>query len=76
MGRTCIWKHYTKEKKCGSDTYDEMESTDELETVVRWNSEYDDNFSIHNNDDVKMNESWNHFGSDEDKGFNPLDYNA
>ena len=53
-----------------------MESTDELETVVRWNSEYDDNFNIHNNDDVKMNESWNHIGSDEDKGFNPLNYNT
>ena len=53
-----------------------MESTDELETVNRWNNEYDDNFGVHNNDDVMMNESWNHFDSDEDKSFNLLDYNT
>ena len=28
-----------------SDTDDEMENTDDLEIVDRWNSEYDDNFS-------------------------------
>ena len=44
------------QKKCDSDTDDEMKSTDDLETVDRWNSEHDDNFSVHNNDDV-MNES-------------------
>ena len=31
---------------CDSDTDDEMESTDDLQTVDRWNSEYDDNFSV------------------------------
>ena len=31
---------------CDSDTDDEMESTDDLETVDRQNSEYDDNFSV------------------------------
>ena len=50
-----------------------MERTDDLETVDRWKSEYDDNFSGHNNDDVMINESWNHFHSDEDKSFNLLD---
>ena len=38
-----------------------METTDEPETVYRWNSEYDDNFSVQNNDDVTMNESWKSF---------------
>ena len=38
-----------------------METTDDLETIHRWNSEYDDNFSIQNDDDVMMNQSWNHF---------------
>ena len=51
-----------------------MESTDNLETVDRWNNEYDDNFGVHNND-VMMNESWNNLDSDEDESFNPLDYN-
>ena len=62
------------QKKCGSDTDDEMETTDDLETAYRWNSEYD-TFSVQNNDDVMMNESWNHFDSDEDESFNLLDYN-
>ena len=62
------------QKKCGSDTDDEMETTDDLETVHRWNSEHNDNFSVQNND-VTMNE-WNHFDSDEDESFNPLDYNT
>ena len=53
-----------------------MEHTDDLETVKKWNSEYDDGFSVHNNDDVMMNESWNHFDSDEDESLNPLDYNT
>ena len=53
-----------------------MESTDDLQTVHRWNSEYDHNFSVHNNDDFMANESWNHFDSDEDESFNPLDYNT
>ena len=61
--------------KCGSDTDNEMESTDDLGTVDRWNSEYDDNFSVQNND-AMMNESWNHSDSDEDESFNPLDYNT
>ena len=61
------------QKKCGSDTDDEMETTDDLETAYRWNSEYD-TFSVQNND-VMMNESWNHFDSDEDESFNLLDYN-
>ena len=61
--------------KCGSDTDDEMESTDDLETVDRWNSEYHDNFSVQNND-AMMNESWNHSDSDEDESFNLLDYNT
>ena len=51
-----------------------MESTDGLETVDRWNNEYDDNFGVSHND-VMMNESWNHFDSDENESFNPLDYN-
>ena len=59
------WDKYLYEnitqKKCGSDTDDEMETTDDLEPVHRWNSEYDDNFSIQNDDDVMMNQSWNHF---------------
>ena len=50
-----------------------METTDDLETAYRWNSEYD-TFSVQNND-VMMNESWNHFDSDEDETFNLLDYN-
>ena len=45
-------------------------------TLHRWNSKYDNNFSVHNNVDVMMNESWNHSGSDEGKSFNPLDHNA
>ena len=72
------WDKYVYEKitqkKCGSDTDDEMETTDDLETVHRWNSEHNDNFSVQNND-VTMNE-WNHFDSDEDESFNPLDYNT
>ena len=52
-----------------------MKTTDDLETVHRWNSEYDNNFSVQNNDVVTMNESWNHFDSDEDESFNPLNYN-
>ena len=64
------------QKKCGSDTYDEMESTDDLESLHRWNSEYDNNFSVHNNVDVMMNGSWNHSDSDEGESFNLLDYNA
>ena len=63
------------QKKCGSDTNDKMESTDVLEIVDRWNSEYDDNFSVQNND-VMMNKSWNHFDSDENKSLNQLDYNS
>ena len=61
-----VYENITQ-KKCGSDTDEEMEHTDDLETVNRWNSEYDDDFSVHNNDDVMMNESWNHFDSDEDE---------
>ena len=38
--------------KCGSGTDDQIESTDEIETVNRWNSEYDDNSSVHNNGDM------------------------
>ena len=68
------WDKYVYEKitqkKCGSDTDDEMETTDDLETVHRRNNEYDDNFSVQSND-----ESWNHFDSDEDESFNPLNYN-
>ena len=64
------------QKKDDSDRDDEMESTDDLETVDRWNNEYDDNSGARNNDDVMMNESWNHFDSDEDKSFNPLEYNT
>ena len=67
---------YITQKKCDSDADDEMESTDDLEMVNRWNNEYDDNFGVHNNDDVMMNESWNHFDSDEKESFNPLDYNT
>ena len=44
------------QKKCGSDADNEMETTEDLETVYRWNSECDDNFSVQNNDDVMMNE--------------------
>ena len=51
-----------------------MESTDDLETVDRWNNEYDGNSGARNND-VMLNESWNHFDSDEDENFNPLEYN-
>ena len=44
------WGKYVYEnitqKKCDSDTDDKMETTDDLETVHRWNSEYDDNFSV------------------------------
>ena len=69
-GTNRYMKTYTK------DTDDEMESNDDLETVDRWNSEYDDNFSVHNNDDVMMYQSWSHSDSDEDKSFNLLDYNA
>ena len=53
-----------------------MKITDDLKTANRWNSEYDDNFSLNNNDDVKMNESWNYFDSLEDEIFNLLDYNT
>ena len=52
MGQTCIGKHH----KYGGDKDDEMEITDDLEAVDRWNNEYDDNFGVHNND-VMMNES-------------------
>ena len=38
-----VYENITQ-KKCGSDTNDETESTDDLETVDRWNNEYDDNF--------------------------------
>ena len=38
--------------KCGSDRDDQIESIDEIETVNRWNSEYDDNSSVHNNGDM------------------------
>ena len=69
----CVYENATQ-KKCGSDTYNEMETTDDLETVDRWNGEYYNNFSVQNNE-VMMHESWNHFDSDEDKSFNPLDYN-
>ena len=44
-----------------------MKSADDLEAADRWNSEYDVNFSVHNNDVFMMNKSWNHFDSDEDK---------
>ena len=54
------------QKKCGSNADDEIENTDDLEAVDRWNSEYDGNFSAQDNDDVMMNESWNHFDSGED----------
>ena len=73
------WDKYVHEnvtqKKCDSDTNDEIETTDDLETVDIWKSEYDDNFAVQNNDNVMMNESWNHFDSDEDETFNPLDCN-
>ena len=66
------WDKYVYEnntqKKCGSDTDDEMESNDDLETVNRWNSEYD-NVSVQNNDDAMMNGSWNHFDSDDGKSW-------
>ena len=68
-----VYENITQ-KKCGSDKNDEMESTDNLETVDRWNNEYDDNFGVHNND-VMMNESWNNFDSDGYESFNLLDYN-
>ena len=68
-----VYENITQ-KKCGSDTNDEIESTDDLETVHSWNNEYDDNFGVHNND-VMMNASWNHFDSNEDESFNLLDYN-
>ena len=68
-----MYENITQEK-CGSDTDDEMESIDDLETVDRWNNEYDDDFGVPNND-VMMNESWNHSDSDEDESFNPIDYN-
>ena len=55
----------TLHKRSGN-TDDEMESTDDLETVDRWNNEYD-NFSVQNNDDVIMNESW------DNDSYNPLD---
>ena len=45
-----------------------MESNDDLETVNRWNSEYD-NVSVQNNDDAMMNGSWNHFNSDDGKSW-------
>ena len=54
------WDKYLYEnvtqKKCDSDANDETETTDEIETVDIWNSEYDDNFAVQNNDDVMMNE--------------------
>ena len=53
-----------------------MESTDDLETLHRWNSEYSNNFSVHNNVDVMMNESWNHSDSEEGESFSPFDYNS
>ena len=68
-----VYENITQ-KKCGSDRDDEMESTYDLKTVNRWNNKYDDNFGVHNND-VMTNESWNDSDSDEDKNFNPLDYN-
>ena len=49
-----VYENITQ-KKCGSDTDEDMEHTDDLETVNRWNSESDDDFSVHNNDDVTMN---------------------
>ena len=69
-----VYENFTQ-KKCDSDTNDEIETTDDLETVDIWKSEYDDNFAVQNNDNVMMNESWNHFDSDEDETFNPLDCN-
>ena len=71
------WDKYVYEnitqKKCDNDTDDEIENADDLETVDRWNSGYDGNFSLHNNDIVMMNKSWDLFDSDKDKRFNPLD---
>ena len=55
-----VYENITQEK-CDSDTDDEMESVDDLETADRSNSEYDDNFSVHNKDVVMVNESWNTF---------------
>ena len=54
-----------------------MGSVDYLETVDSWNSEYDNNFSIHNNDIVMMNESSRDlFDVDEDDRFTLLNYNT
>ena len=70
-----VYENITQ-KKCSSDTDDDMESTDDLETVDRQNNEYDDNFGVYNKD-AKMNACWNYFDSNE--GYliqNYLDYNT
>ena len=63
------------QKKCGSDAVDEMESADDLGTIERCNSEQGDTFSVDNNVGM-MNESWNHFDSDDHGSFSVLDYNT
>lgn len=57
MNGTNMYMKTSQKRKCDSDTDDGMESTNDLKTVDRQNSEYDDSFSVHNHDDIMMNES-------------------
>ena len=57
MEQTSVYEN-NAQKKCDSDTDDEMGIPDDLKIVNRCNRKYDDNFSVHNNDDVKSMESF------------------
>ena len=57
MEQTSVYEN-NAQKKCDSDTDDEMGIPDDLKIVSRCNRKYDNNFSVHNNDDVKSMESF------------------
>ena len=57
MEQTSVYEN-NAQKKCDSDTDDEMGIPDDLKIVNICNRKYDDNFSVHNNDDVKSMESF------------------
>ena len=57
MEQTSVYEN-SAQKKCDSDTDDEMGIPDDLKIVNRCNRKYDNNFSVHNNDDVKSMESF------------------
>ena len=57
MEQTSVYEN-NAQKKCDSDADDEMGIPDDLKIVNRCNRKYDNNFSVHNNDDVKSMESF------------------